>query len=81
MRAATSAGANYSEACGAESKKDWVHKLQVAVKLREADYWLKLIARTEMLKPDRLKRLIGEADEIIAILVAAVTTAKRKRSM
>ena len=79
---ATSAGANYSEACGAESKKDWVHKLQIAVKeLRETDYWLRLIARTEMLNPGRLKKLIGETDEITAILVTAVTTAKRKRSV
>jgi len=39
MRAAPSAGANYQEACGAESRADFAHKLQIVLKeLREAHY-------------------------------------------
>ena len=78
-RAATSAGANYSEACGAESTSDFVHKLQVSLKeLRETDYWLRLIARVKMVKPLLLGKLTEECNELQAILVAAITTTKRK---
>ena len=43
MRAASSSGANYEEACGAESKADFIHKMQLVLKeLRESLYWLKL---------------------------------------
>lgn len=44
LRSGTSAGANYEEAQGAESKSDFIHKLQVALKeLRESNYWLRLL--------------------------------------
>jgi len=40
-----SAGANYEEAQGAESKEDFIHKLQIALKeLRESNYWLPVLA-------------------------------------
>ena len=43
MRAATSAGANYEEACGAESKADFIHKVQLVLKeSRESLYWLQV---------------------------------------
>jgi four helix bundle protein len=43
MRSATSSGANYEEACGAESKADFIHKMQLVLKeLRESLFWLKL---------------------------------------
>ena len=44
LRSATSSGANYQEACAAESRADFVHKMQIVLKeLRESLYWLKLI--------------------------------------
>jgi len=44
MRAAASSGANYEETCGAESKADFIHKIQVVLKeLRESLSWLKLV--------------------------------------
>ena len=73
MRSATSAGANYSEGCGAESKRDFGHKLKISVKeLREADYWLRLIEEAEMLPAERLRDLRKENDELIAISVASI---------
>jgi four helix bundle protein len=49
LRSATSAGANYEEACGAESRADFVHKLQVANKeLKESKYWLKLLNEAKL---------------------------------
>ncbi len=76
FRAATSAGANYSEACGAESRKDFAHKLQIVVKeLREAQYWLQLIAAAEMIPVKRMEGLLREAGELTAICVASSETA------
>ena len=44
LRSGTSVGANYEEARGAQSKADFIHKLQIVLKeTRESFYWLKLI--------------------------------------
>lgn len=49
FRATTSAGANYEESQSAESKADFIHKLQIVLKeLKESLFWLKLIERTEL---------------------------------
>jgi four helix bundle protein len=46
---ATSIGANYEEARGAESRQDFSHKLQIVLKeARETHYWLKLIRQSEI---------------------------------
>lgn len=77
LRSATSAGANYEEARGAQSRADFVHKISLATKeLRESLYWLTLVSARSLapLPPTILK----EADELIAILVASGHTARRK---
>ena len=52
LRSGTSAGANYEEARGAESRADFIHKLGIAWKeTRESLYWLKLIHRSALIKP------------------------------
>jgi four helix bundle protein len=44
LRAATSSGANYEEACAGESRADFIHKMQIVLKeLRESLYWLRLL--------------------------------------
>ena len=55
LRSATSVGANFEEAQAAESRDDFVHKLQLALKeLRESNYWLRLLAQAGKLpKPPR----------------------------
>ncbi len=70
-------GANYEEAHAAESKSDFVHKLQVALKeLRESNYWLRLLAKTEIVPADRLGPLLDESNQLRAILSKAVATTK-----
>lgn len=77
LRSGTAAGANYEEARAAESDADFTHKLQVALKeLREAYYWLRLLARASVVRPERLAPLLDEADQLRAILSKAVATAK-----
>ncbi|TET22943.1 MAG: four helix bundle protein [Candidatus Stahlbacteria bacterium] len=79
-RSATSAGANYQEACGAESKKDFVHKLQVVLKeLRESSYWLKLIKKAELISEKQCDSLMDEAVELTRIIAKSVVTAKSRR--
>jgi len=75
-RAATSAGANYSEACSAESKRDFIHKMQIVAKeLRETEFWLRVIGRSQLVPPARLDQVLKEANELIAISVASSRTA------
>jgi four helix bundle protein len=69
LRCGTSAGANYEEGRGAESRADFIHKLGVARKeAREASYWLRLIQCAKLVKPDRVAELVQEAHELCAIL-------------
>ena len=79
LRSATSVGANYEEARGAESKEDFVHKLQIALKeLRESNYWLRLILKSQMLPRERLADILDESNQLRAMLSKAVATAKGK---
>ena len=79
LRSGTSAGANYEEAQGAESRDDFVHKLQIALKeLRESNYWLRLIVKAGTLPPERMASLIDESGQLRAMLSKAVATAKGK---
>ena len=55
LRSGTSPAANYGEAQSAESRKDFVHKLKIALKeLRESMVWLKIIQRRELLPPAQM---------------------------
>ena len=77
-RSGTSAGANYEEARGAESRADFAHKLGIAWKeARETLYWLKIIQRRELIKPKLLDPLIQEATELSSILAKSVSTTKK----
>ena len=80
-RCGSAGGANYEEARGAESPADFIHKVRVALKeVRETQYWLKLIAKAKLVEgaDRRLTPLINEAGELIAILTASATTARRR---
>ena len=81
VRCGTSPVANHAEAQGAESRKDFIHKMKVALKeLRETRVWLLLIRRKGLIKPPKkLDAILQECDEIIAIFVASIKTAGRKK--
>lgn len=75
----TSVGANYEEAQGAESKNDFIHKLQIVLKeLRESNYWLRLIAKLAIVPSVRLESVLDESNQVRAMLSKAVATAKGK---
>ena len=59
VRSATSAGANYEEACGGESRSDFIHKLQIVLKeMKESLYWLRLIFKAELLPKESQSHLL-----------------------
>jgi four helix bundle protein len=79
VRASCSAGANYQESRGAESRADFVHKMHIVLKeLREAHYWLTLVERSRLVTGEGVTSLVGEANELVSILVRALVTAKAK---
>jgi len=80
LRSGTSVGANYEEACGAQSRADFIHKLQIVLKeARESLYWVKLIKRSKILKGDDISKVINETKEIANIIARSLLTAKRKK--
>jgi len=77
LRSGTSAGANYEEARAAESKVDFVHKLQIALKeLRESNYWLRLLVKSGKISAERMEDLLDESNQLRAMLSKSVATAK-----
>lgn len=77
IRSSTSGGAHYEEACGTESRKDFIHKLGISLKeLRETRYWLRLIIRTELIPPPKIQNLHRESDELCRIIGKSILTAK-----
>jgi four helix bundle protein len=80
MRSSTSAGANYEEACGAESRADFIHKMQVTLKeLRETIYWLKLVEKSGLVALEPSKPLLTEAEELVRMVAKSVITAKGRQ--
>ena len=81
IRAGTSCGSNYEEACGAESRSDFAHKMSVVLKeLKELRFWLRLISRTEMLTSNRTQPVLDECQQLCAIFAKSILTTKRPRS-
>ena len=79
QRSGTSIGANYSEACDAESKADFVHKLHIALKeANETMYWLKVLYGSELISKNQYDELMLDVEEMYRILTASIKTAKSK---
>jgi len=77
VRCGTSPAPNYAEACAAESRKDFIHKLGVALKeLRESRVRLRLCVKCELLPEPRLTPLVDECWELMNILGKSIVTTK-----
>ncbi len=80
LRSGTSAGANYEEACGAESRADFTHKLHIVFKeIKESLYWLRIVKKAEILKTSRLDEIIDETRQLTNIVAKSIITAKKKK--
>ena len=77
LRSGTSIGANVEDAHGNHHKSDFIAKMAVATKeARETNYWLRLLAASELLPASELAVLTDESSQLIAILTTIV---KRSR--
>ena len=80
QRSGTSIGANYSEACHAESKIDFAHKLSIAQKeANETMYWLEVLYGSKLISQEIYNELMGDCKELYKIITASIKTAKAEK--
>ncbi|MBK8988687.1 MAG: four helix bundle protein [Chloroflexi bacterium] len=78
VRSGTSPAAHYAEARGAESPRDFVHKLKLCAKeLNESRVWLKIIGKGKLLPREQIIETFRECDELCRILNTSIKTAKQ----
>jgi four helix bundle protein len=78
LRCGTSVAANYRAACRARSRPEFLAKLGVVVE--EADetvFWLEMLFEAGLVRKERLREIVPEANELVAIFSAAQLTVKR----
>ena len=79
-RSATSIGANIHEAQYAQGKKDFISKLEIALKeANETGYWLELLHRTNYIDEQTYKSLSNKCTSLRVILIASCRTAKENK--
>jgi four helix bundle protein len=77
FRSASSIGANYEEARGAESRQNFGHKLQVSLKeARESHYWLRLILKANISTSEKTHQLLSENQQLCDILAKSIKSLK-----
>ena len=80
IRSGTSVGANYRSACRSRSNADFISRITIVEEeCDETLYWLELIEEAKLMKAERLKGVMKEADELTAIFTSSGRTAKRNR--
>jgi four helix bundle protein len=80
LRCGTSPLANHGELQGAESRKDFIHKLGICLKeIREARRWLRLVHRVPLLAPSKIDPLLAETESLIKIFAASIRTAGKNK--
>ena len=77
LRSGTSIGANTRESKNAQSKKDFMNKLNIALKeADETEYWLELLYRTDYLTEEEYTSINNDNSEIIKILTTIIKKLK-----
>lgn len=78
LRCGTSIGANVEEADGAQSKKDFIAKIQISLKeAKESHYWLRLLKGAGYIEKKLYVSFMKDCESIIAILISILKTAKQ----
>ena len=80
LRCGTSVGANVHEAQYAQGTRDFISKLEIALKeCNESEYWLELLYETNSLTEAEFKNFQSKCIELRRMLVSSVKTLKNKR--
>lgn len=81
LRSGTAPAAHCAEARGAESTRDFIHKLKIALKeLNESRVWLTMVRDSELIPANRMDDLLTECNELCRILSASIKTAKASQT-
>jgi four helix bundle protein len=81
LRSGTSIGANVEEAIGAQSSKDFIHKISISYKeARETNYWIKLLIATNYLSEEQKVNFNNDIEEICKILSSIQISFKRNNT-
>jgi four helix bundle protein len=78
LRSATSVGAHYRECRHSRTRAEFLSKLALQ-ELEETLYWLELLEESRVFGEPRLSPLMGECDELIAILITCIKTTRQSR--
>ena len=80
IRSATSSALNYGEAQGAESKRDFIHKMKICLKeLRESQVNLQILEKSNLVEnKDIFQTIIKECNELVAIFTASIKTTNKQ---
>lgn len=82
VRSGTAPAFQYAEARGAESRKDFIHKLKIGLKeLRETHVCLRIIMKKPLITGSGIDALIKECDQLIAIFTSSINTAKKNNNL
>jgi len=77
LRSGSSPAPNYAETRGAESTRDFVHKLGIVLKeLNESRVWLRIVRERRMLPEGEVSSVYKECDELCRIIAASRRTAE-----
>jgi four helix bundle protein len=77
IRCGTSPASNYGEARGAESKRDFVHKLGIVLKeLNESGIWLETVKRSGLLSVEMIVPMLEECTQLSKIISSSISTAR-----
>jgi len=81
LRCGTSVGANYRASCRAKSAADFVAKMGIVEE--EADesiYWVEMLIESGLVRRSRVADLLDEADQLVAIVVSSIRTARGRKN-
>jgi four helix bundle protein len=80
IRAGTSVGANYRAAIRSKSRADFISKIGIVEEeCDEAVYWIEVILQLGFVPEKRTKELLQEPNEILAIIVSSIKTARKSK--
>jgi four helix bundle protein len=77
LRSALSVGANYRAACRGRSRADFISKVGIVIEeADESQHWMEMLGEAGPASQEKLRPLIKEANELVAILTASAKTAR-----
>ncbi len=78
LRSGTAVGALIREAEFGQSKADFINKMSISLKeANETEYWISILKDTDYIEQKLFESLLSDCNELIAMLVASIKTAKQ----